>query len=300
MRVIPQNIIHCLKAGKGIRETARELGVSPATVLNWKRRASGSYVRQPLKVVGLARKSTAPHHRNKTHLSLEQRAKILQLREEEGWSARRIGSKLELEWHQVHRFLDRKELIRSAPNYLRPRFQPTTHMHLKNVNQPGFLQMDVKFVTPELSGLPHTNFLVALIDIYSRWKVGAIFTNHTEIESMMALEAALKVLPFPVSFVQTDNGFEFMKRFHAHCQTLGLDHHHIHKSSPNENAVIERSFRTDEEEFFTFRLPRWGRPKDLLELNEKYASYLHHYNTERPHYGLGFLTPEQKLKQYQN
>jgi hypothetical protein len=32
--------------------------------------------------------------------------------------------------------------------------------------------------------------------------------------------------------------------------TLGWDHHYIHKSAPNENAVIERSFRSDEEEFF--------------------------------------------------
>lgn len=300
MRVNPQDIVQDLKSGKGIRETARELGVSPATVLNWKRKASGTYVRQPLRITGLTRKSTAPRHRNQTQLNQEQRVEILHLREKEGWSARRIGGKLGLEWHQIQRFLEKKELIRNAPNYLRPRFQPTTHMHLKNVDQPGFLQMDVKFVTPELSGLPHTNFLVALIDIYTRWKVGAIFTDHTQLESMAALEAALSSLPFPVSFVQTDNGFEFMQRFHTHCQDLGLEHHHIHKSSPNENAVIERSFRTDEEEFFTFRLPRWGKPEDLLDLNEKYARYLHHYNTERPHYGLGFLTPEQKLKQYQN
>lgn len=105
--------------------------------------------------------------------------------------------------------------------------------------------------------------------------------------------------PFPVSFVQTNNGFEFMKRFHARCLELGLEHHHIHKSSPNENAVIERSFRTDQEEFFQFRLHRWGRPETLLDLNEKYARYLHHYNTERPHYGLQFLTPAQKLEEYE-
>jgi len=31
------------------------------------------------------------------------------------------------------------------------------------------------------------------------------------------------------------------------CLDMNLKHHMIHKSSPNENALIERSFRTDEE-----------------------------------------------------
>jgi transposase InsO family protein len=174
-------------------------------------------------------------------------------------------------------------------------------MHLKNVPGLGYLQMDVKFVTPELSGLPHTTFLVALIDIVSRYKVGALFPDHTEVESMAALEAAIQTLPFPVSFVQTDNGFEFQKRFHTHALHLGLTHHHIHKSSPNENAVIERSFRTDEEEFFFFFLPKWGRPASLMDLNEKYARYLHHYNTVRPHMGhTPMMTPHAKILTLQN
>ncbi len=61
---------------------------------------------------------------------------------------------------------------------------------------------------------------------------------------------AIQTLPFPVRYVQTDNGLEFQKRFHARCEEVGLEHFYIHKSSPNDNALIERSFRTDEEEFF--------------------------------------------------
>ena len=105
-----------------------------------------------------------------------------------------------------------------------------------------------------------------------------------------------------LDFIQTDNGLEYQKQFldfldGAHTE-LGLahpiHHHYIHKSSPNENAVIERSFRTDEEEFFW----KIDRPDNLKELNTAYQLWMNEYNTERPHLGLNFMTPMEKLMSY--
>ncbi|MFH1560152.1 MAG: hypothetical protein ABID84_01900 [Chloroflexota bacterium] len=62
--------------------------------------------------------------------------------------------------------------------------------------------MDVKYVPPELSGLP-----------YTRYKVGFILTKVDEGGSLIALYHATQTLPFPVCYVQTDNGLEFQKRF---------------------------------------------------------------------------------------
>ena len=75
-----------------------------------------------------------------------------------------------------------------------------------------------------------------------------------------------------------------------------LEHFYIHKSSPNENAVIERSFRTDEEEFF-FWLEK--APRDHLELNAWYQRFLDTYNTIRPHMGINMLTPKKAITLYQ-
>ena len=75
---------------------------------------------------------------------------------------------------------------------------------------------------------------------------------------------------------------------------LGWKYHYIHKSSPNENAVIERSFRTDEEELFW----RIDRPKDPVELNQMYQDCLNAYNAFRPHMGLNYLIPEEKLLEF--
>ena len=155
--------------------------------------------------------------------------------------------------------------------------------------------MDVKYVTPELSGLSYTCYLYAAMDIYSRYKVGLILPKLDEGGSLLALYHATEQFPFDLRYVQTDNGLEFQRRFHGKCSELGLEHFYIHKSSPNENAVIERSFRTDEEECF-FRLDQPAQ--DHVQLNAWYQSYLQSYNTLRPHMGINMLTPKEAIDLY--
>ena len=96
-----------------------------------------------------------------------------------------------------------------------------------------------------------TCYLYAAMDISSRYKVGLIFPKLDESGALLVLYYAVQQLP--LHYVQTDNGLEFQRCFHAKCAELCLEHFHIHKSFPNDNAVIERRFRTDEEECF-FRL----------------------------------------------
>ena len=107
--------------------------------------------------------------------------------------------------------------------------------------------------------------------IHSRYKVGLILPKLDAGGALLALYHAAQQFPFPSHYVQTDNGLEFQQRFHAKCTELGLEHFYIHKSSPNDNAVIERSFRTDEEECF-FWLEEV--PSDHGELNEWRQTYL--------------------------
>ena len=95
-------------------------------------------------------------------------------------------------------------------------------------------------------------------------------------------------LPFKPVFVETDNGREFQRRFLEHCDALKLEHHVIHKSSPNENAGIERSFRTDEEEYIFFQKTPLEHYDDL---RIRYEAYLHRYNYERPYLGIDLKTP---------
>lgn len=170
-------------------------------------------------------------------------------------------------------------------------------MYVKNSLVPGKLQMDVKYVTPELSGLVHTAYLYAVMDIWSRYKQGVILPLLDQRLAIEALRQMVPLLPFKPDFIQTDNGLEFQAAFKEFVTgELGWAHHHIHKSSPNENAVIERSFRTDEEEFF------WKLEEpvtDLLALNGAYQGYLKYYNEERRHLGIGVISPVRKLQSVQ-
>jgi transposase InsO family protein len=221
------------------------------------------------------------------------------LRKRTGFGADKLKYLLHLSVHRstVHRWLKRYGMVTEGTNHRRPRRQPTRHMYVKNALTPGKLQMDVKYVTSELCGLPRTVFLYAVMDIFSRYKQGVILPALDQQTAIAAFRYLMPLLPLDPDFIQTDNGLEFQSAFSAAVTWLGLQHHHIHKSSPNENGVIERSFRTDEDEFFGFRMVR---PKSLHDLNLQYQLYLQEYNTERPHLSLNFMTPTEKLQSVQN
>ena len=294
MRKNPREIIAKLKELKGkVRETAKTMNISPGTVIFWRKRARSLGSRLALSTKNLERKSTAPKTKKQRKIRFERADNVCRLREDTGLGARKIKCLLSLPEHHntVHRFLNHKGYILKGFSYRRPRYQETTHMYLKNVTTPGKLQMDIKYVTPELSGLPHTVFLYAVIDIFSRFKAGIMFPELVQDLSILTLKTVM--LPFKSDFVQTDNGLEFQQRFHDFVtKTLNWDHHYIHKSSPNENAVIERSFRTDEEEFFWHFMKK---PLSLEDLNVQYQNYLDWYNRKRPHLGINLKTPNDIL-----
>lgn len=291
MRVDPKQIIKRFKLLGSVVDTASSLGIHRSTVYRWIKRArNNSHERIGyLSTLGLKRyKPGAKFTRRKLSIAFE--SAIIKLRKEEGYTAEKIKFKLKLpvSRNTIHRLLKKKGLVNRYGNHIRPRYQKTIHMHLKNTTTIGKLQMDVKYLTPELTGLPYTCFEYAIIDIYSRYK-DAVILNHLDQDgAILALMEILIRLPFTPDFIQTDNGLEFQGRFNSYCQERGLKHHLIHKSTPNENAVIERTFRTDEEEFF-FRMKR--APIDYDKLRVWFAEYIHDYNYERPHLGINLKTP---------
>lgn len=278
MRINPRKIIIAYNKGVSIPRIVQEYGVSQATVYRWLKRSRSPYTRKPSSQ-GLIRKSTAPRTTRRI-LSTQERIDIEELWLHYEYDVRKIVHILKLSCSHmtVYRFLKRKGYIKDKGNYRRPYFQETTHMHARNVTTLGYLQMDVKYITPELSGLPWTCFEYAIIDIHSRYK---------DIEMIPRL-------PFTPIFIQTDNGLEFQSKFREFCKVQGLEHHHTHKRSPNENAVIERSFRTDQDEFF-YRKKK--RPEHYDELREQFSTYLKWYNTERPHFGINLKTPMEVVKE---
>lgn len=290
MRIKPSEIIKTFKGnGFNVRLTSVQLSIHRSTVYRWVNRAKRSRTYTTLLPTNLYRKSTRP---KLIHFALSppEIDRIVSLRKIRGVVASKIVKKLSLPVHPstVHRLLLKRGLVRKYGYYRRPRFQNTLHMHLGNTKTIGYLQFDVKYITPELSGLPYTCFEYAVIDIFSRYKEAVILNHLDQDGSMAAILEIFPKLPFKPLFIQTDNGLEFQGRFHKMCEDMKLKHHMIHKQTPNENALIERSFRTDEEEFF-FWLDK--APQNYDELRNWFAIWLHEYNHDRPHLGINLKTP---------
>lgn len=169
-------------------------------------------------------------------------------------------------------------------------------MRPNNTPALGYVQVDVKHVTPELSGLPYTCYEYGAIDILSRYKLALLLPVLDEAGAIITLRYVVQSSPFPVTYAQTDNGLEFQRGFHtSSAVSWASTNYYIHKNSPRENALIERSFRTDEDEFF---LLLDQAPNDINELNRWLQRYLATYNTVLPHMGLNMQTPEEASATY--
>ena len=298
-RVLIKDIVVSFRETNSVSKTARDLNISRMTVYRWLKRARSaprgnisSYVFK-----GLKRGSTRPktiHYKIPWNLKPE----IVKLREKDHLGSRKISFLLGgVSAKTIERFLKRQNLVEKQVQYRRPKFQNGHAMRPRNTTKLGYLQMDTKHVTPELSGLPSTCFEYAAIDILSRYKLAVILPDISSDSASLALEFFLKWFPFPIKYIQTDNGLEYQFKFDETCTKHHINHYFIHKNSPNENAVIERSFRTDQDEFFYWlETP----PEHIGELNQWLQEFINKYNTWRPHQSLDYKTPLEVVKLYHN
>lgn len=299
MRVKPRDIILTLKHNNYlVDKTANDLGIHRTTVFRWSKKARNVFGQLSSK--GLTRRSTRPHT---THnkLSFLDTVKIINLREKKHFGANKIKYNLKLDssFMTVHRLLLSKNLIPKQVKYIkyrRPHFQNGKAMRPSNTKDLGYLQIDTKHVTPELSGLPTTVYEYAAIDIVSRYKLAVLLPEIDDESAALALEFFLKWFPFEIKYIQTDNGLEYQREFDQTCQKHHINHYFIHKNTPNENAVIERSFKTDQDEFYYWLE---NQPEHIGQLNQWLQKFIYEYNTERPHQSLNYKTPQEVVHMLQ-
>jgi transposase InsO family protein len=166
-----------------------------------------------------------------------------------------------------------------------------TRRYAKQV--PGHhIQVDVKFLTLKTAdGNKIRRFQYTAIDDATRVRALKIYKRHTQKNAIDFIDYAIEKFPFRIHTVRTDRGHEFQAHFHWHVEDTGIRHVYIKPRSPQLNGKVERSHRSDQEEFYQLLTYT-----DDVDLNKKLAQWENFYNYDRPHGAHNGKTPYETLR----
>lgn len=166
-----------------------------------------------------------------------------------------------------------------------------THRYAKSV--PGHqVQMDVKVVSIQTEDDACVRrFQYTAVDDATRIRALMVYPAHTQGNAMAFFDDVTERFPFRIHSIRTDRGQERQAQFHWHVEDHGVRHVYIKPRSPQLDGKVERSHRTDQEEFYqllTFT--------DEVDLLKKLAAWEQFYNLSRPHGALGGRAPYEALQ----
>ena len=233
-------------------------------------------------IEGLSGKSRRPLTSPATRITSRERDWIAALRDRR-LGSRRIQSELKRSYgFDVSRTTIEKVLkaFTPLPALRRPLGRKGTKRYAKEV--PGErIQMDTCKIAPGL-------YQYTAVDDCTRMRVLATFSRRTAANSLQFLELVIEEFPFPIQRIQTDRGREFFAYcFQEKLMEYGIKFRPIKPASPHLNGKVERSQRTDLEEFYpTVDI----RAEDFAT---QLRDWQDHYNQDRAHGSLGGRTPWQ-------
>jgi transposase InsO family protein len=131
-------------------------------------------------------------------------------------------------------------------------------------------------------------YILTACDVRSRFCFSYEYDRLNSINGKDFMEKLIRVSPYKIEKVQTDNGLEFEGYFDAYLRDKNIKHFYNYPRSPKSNAYVERFNRTLREQF----IDRYeGDIKDTSQTNKKLIDYLLWYNGERGHQSLNYNTP---------
>ncbi len=132
-------------------------------------------------------------------------------------------------------------------------------------------------------------YILTGIDKEAKFAFAYSYKNHSSDGATDFMKKFKRVAPIPLTHVQTDNGSEFAKHFEVYLEKNKIVHFHTYPRSPKMNSEIERFNRTLSEAFISQN--RMLLAYDIEAFNEKLMEWLLWYNTRRPHWSLGLISP---------
>ena len=259
-----KRILDHAKTNGNVAKTCRYFGVARASFYRWRQEY------QKHGDPGLIPKTTGPKsHPNQTPAAVVDQ--VLHLRRTYHLGPMRIVWYL-ARYHDikisdagVYRVLKRHGVSR-LPGKVGRRAVHTTRYEKK---VPGHhIQLDVKFLSFKArTGATIKRFQYTAIDDATRIRALKIYNKHNQINAMDFVDYVIEKFPFRIQMIRTDRGHEFQAKFHWHVEDRGIRHVYIKPRSPQLNGKVERSHRSDQEEFYQLL-----SYKDDVDLEAKLAS----------------------------
>jgi len=261
--------------------------VSKSTYYHWKKKYKKGGYKELIR-------QTPDRSKDPRYVPEETIALVLKLRKEQKIGSKRIVWYLE-RYHGVT--VSEFSVTRILTKYGMARLKPGTpkrRLHSKRYNKksPGHhVQIDVKINIFIREGRKIKRFQYTAIDDATRIRALKIYDRHTQANAIDFVDYVIKLFPFRINNIRTDNGHEFQAKFHWHVEDLGMKHSYIKPGTPRLNGKVERSHRTNRKEFY--QLLEYTNDVDL---NRKLKDWETFYNYHRPHGAHEGKTPYEKLK----
>ncbi|PYT63725.1 MAG: IS481 family transposase [Acidobacteria bacterium] len=278
---------HAQRVSGNVSLTCRFFGVSRTHFYIWKKR----YEKNGL--AGLRDQSRRPHH-IRYRIPPEIVSLILRIREERRYGAIRTSLYLQRHYHAyvspttIFKIFRRHRVGHVSLKKYRPGPRPTD----APLQVPGrSVQLDVKFV-PRIGRARQRFYQFTAIDEATRFRVLRIYDHNNTKTAIDFLREVREHFPFAIQKIQTDNDSSFGPQFTWHLSDLSISHRHIPPGRPEANGKVERSHKTDSEEFYRGKYFR--HKKDLTRKLKKWEA---EYNEDRPHLALKGKTPAERVRE---
>lgn len=297
--------LHCLLRGfkiKNVELACRQFGVSRSIYYVWLNR---------LKENGFSADSLRPlsrrPHSQPRQIEGGRHAMILSLRKEFHYGPARIAWYVtqqagKISSNGVYKVLQRADV----PFRKRRDKKPNRHTKRYELDRPGQgFQLDIKYVPFRVE--QQKAYVFSAIDDCTRWRFSYLYRHLGYDSAIDFVQRLIAATPFSIDQIQTDNGIEFTNRFlrsspdyevehpfGALLRTLKILHRLIPPGIKELNGKIERSHKTDDQEFYWRQPPSISFPKLQRELER----WIYDYNHHRPHSSLNMRTPGARLNDF--
>lgn len=292
MKLQEEKLKRIMKKQQTLTSVAKELNISRQTI----HKRLSRYKRYGIEGLIVKRRKRNLKAHNKTSREIEILVESLA---QEYWSdgVETLHDRLEYQYNitlhptTIYRILKRNN-IRYTNNYQYTKKQWKKKLYAHTI--PGKeLQMDTKYPF----GYKQGKVIYTIIDDASRWVFAWGYETANTLNTLNFLEKVIKRSPFAIQKIRTDQGREFIANdVKEWMQLHNISYRNNTPYCPEENGKIERFHKTLNEKGLRYG---FKASESLDALQYKLNLFLHYYNYQKKHRGLGMngLTPIQKLEE---